>query len=359
MPCRAATMQAPQLHNSAVVAYRQGDLALAQQLFARALALNFAPSGKALFSVLIKHAAYSEAFTVAHQVLKLVPLDFAFAQYLLDELADYARLQQPSYQSLKNIAVGPISFVICSHRDARFASVQSVLARVMGSHPYELIRIADARSMNDGYARGLMQARYEQIVLCHDDIDILIPDFPQRLSVALEKFDLVGIAGTAQLSGDTLWHDGHPHLAGQVWQPSRTVAATAVFAHLATLNFGPELTPAQAVDGVFIATHRSLLNTVGFDQSQPGFHYYDLDLSYRNHRSGAKVGICQSLGVMHHSIGQIDDNWHRARAWFAAKYPELQRTASSTAKHWYECAVKLRDDALPLQQAINAFRALA
>lgn len=350
-------MQAQQLHNSAVMAYRQGDMASAEQTFARALALNFAPSGKALFSILIKRAAYPQAFAVAHQVLKLLPLDFAFTHYLLEELADYARQQRPTYESLTH-PVEPISFVICSHRDERFAQVEAVLVHAMRKRPYQLIRIADARSMNEGYALGLNQAQHEHIVLCHDDIDILIPDFPERLCAALAKVDLVGIAGTSLLNGDTLWHAGHPRLAGQVWQPSRQSLTPSPFANLATLNFGPDLSSAQAVDGVLIATRRSLLRRMGFDQSQPGFHYYDLDLSYRAHQSGARVAICQSLGVMHHSRGRIDAHWHRARAWFGAKYPNLQRLSTENpAQHWYECAVAQRDQAMHLQQTINQFRA--
>jgi glycosyltransferase involved in cell wall biosynthesis len=66
---------------------------------------------------------------------------------------------------------------------------------------FEVIQISDARSVCKGYNRGFAKTRGDIIIFCHDDIEIISPDFPARLLAHLRPHDVVGVAGTTQLIG--------------------------------------------------------------------------------------------------------------------------------------------------------------
>ena len=112
-----------------------------------------------------------------------------------------------------------ISIVICSNNDDRFAAVSRNLEQLLRGEPHEIIRIPDARSMGEGYVRGVGRSRGESFIFCHDDIQILSPDFAVRLREHLEQFDLVGVAGTDCLFRGKWVAAGRPHIFGQVTHP--------------------------------------------------------------------------------------------------------------------------------------------
>jgi hypothetical protein len=352
-------MQALELHNRAVGAYKSGDLSAAQTDFARAFDLGLVPAGKALISLKIMRNDFLQCFDVAHRIFKLAPLDFSFANYWLKEMAAYAHTRRPRYESLNSLDhLPPISFVSCSHLDARFQRFEQTLATTMRGRRFELIRIADAKTMSEGYARGLSLCQFEYVVLCHDDIEFVLPDFPERLHGALQNYDLVGIAGSKYLNNDSLWGAGHPYLSGQVYYPvQKTVDQPTPLAHAAVLSFDAATQNAQALDGVLLAGRRSIFEQIGFDANQPGFHYYDVDFSYRAHLLGMRVAVCNDLGILHSSRGAIGEAWHQARQWFAYKHQLPDHAANQVARHWYECEIVDNGHLLSFQQVINAFRA--
>jgi hypothetical protein len=72
----------------------------------------------------------------------------------------------------------PVTVVICSIDAAKFARVTENYRALFGARELEIIGIHDARSLADGYNRGIAQSRGENIILSHDDIEILTPDSP-------------------------------------------------------------------------------------------------------------------------------------------------------------------------------------
>jgi adenylate kinase len=93
----------------------------------------------------------------------------------------------------------PVSVVICSIDPAKFSRVSENYRALFGPRDLEIIGIHDARSLADGYNRGIAQSRGEHIILSHDDIEILTSDFADRIDRHLAQFDLIGIAGTTKL----------------------------------------------------------------------------------------------------------------------------------------------------------------
>ena len=216
-------------------------------------------------------------------------------------------------------ARGLLSVVACSIDPAKSAAFRGSLARSAGGE-YELVVIEDAKSLNEGYARGLARTRGEHVVLCHDDVEFLVDDVCARVAAHLERFALVGVVGTRVLSS-AAWVWGGPGV-NEGWLvhpgPNGGMAACVYGAN------GSPVAGAQAIDGLFMAGRRDALLSLGFDAATfDGFHFYDLDLSYRAHRAGLPVGICGDLLVLHFSSGTFGKEYARYARKFLEKYADL------------------------------------
>ena len=255
---------------------------------------------------------------------------------------------QADYQSL-------VSFVICSVNDDKFSRVGKQIERAMAGTPYEIIGIHDARSLCEGYNRGAARARGELLVFCHDDIEILDRHFRARLTHALAQFDVVGVAGTVQLSGRAWSWAGHPHLHGWVGQP---VEDSDPFA-LCVFGLGPVLAGGmQAIDGVLMATRRNIYTHLRFDEQRfDGFHFYDLDFSYRAYCAGLKVGVARDLLLFHLSYGSPDAAWHRYAEVFRDKHPELAAREQEVIGNYFAIKLATREELLRYCQALRALLA--
>ena len=91
--------------------------------------------------------------------------------------------------------------------------------RLAGEEPHEVVRVADARSLAEGYGRGIAQSRGDVLVLSHDDVEVISDDLPGRLRRHLGAFDLVGVAGTTRLAGPSWLSAGPPYIYGQIVHP--------------------------------------------------------------------------------------------------------------------------------------------
>jgi hypothetical protein len=245
------------------------------------------------------------------------------AQGLLECATQLARVSiaaPVSFRPAAPSASGCISFVVCSIDPRRLARLRSELDRNFRRGEFELVHIADARSLGEGYARGLTRARGDWLVFCHDDIGFLAGDFAVRLRRHLVAFDLVGVAGSDRLNGPA-WHwAGPPHTASWVClpRPDGGIVCGLLGAQ------APPLRDAQALDGVFLAGPRGTFERIGFDaETFDGFHFYDLDLSYRAYRQGLACAVASDLVIWHQSGGNFAASWQIYADRFVARFPEL------------------------------------
>ena len=215
-------------------------------------------------------------------------------------------------------AAVPVSVVICSIDAAKFARVSDNYRALYGAREVEIIGIHDARSLAEGYNRGIARARGEHLVLSHDDIEILTPDFADRLDRHLAQFDLIGVAGTTRL------------VTGK-WESARDPYALVVICapvpdsvgYVTVLRGGgPLVVPGiQALDGVFMAMRRDVAVAVPFDEALfDHFHLYDLDFSFRAYRAGFALAVCRDIVMIHQSIGKFDAVWADYRRRFETKH---------------------------------------
>jgi hypothetical protein len=214
-----------------------------------------------------------------------------------------------------------VSVVICSIDAAKFARVTANYRSLYGERELEIVGIHDARSLAEGYNRGIARSRGEVLILSHDDIEILTSDFAVRIDRHLGEFDLIGVAGTTRLVTGKWESAGDPYafLLISAPVPDSTGYVTVL------RGGGPLVVPQiQALDGVFMAMRRDVAVSVPFDEALfDHFHLYDLDFSFRAYQAGFALAVCRDIVLIHQSIGNFDAVWVKYRRRFEAKHRAL------------------------------------
>jgi len=170
------------------------------------------------------------------------------------------------------------------------------------------------------------------VVFCHDDLDLGPTPLGPPLQEALQRFDLVGVAGNQRHQmGQTAWwldpRNGqwdHPYLSGALKHGTPEDHQLSIY--------GPLPLPVQLLDGAFLAARAGVLQEaeLRFDARFP-FHYYDLDFCQTARRAGLHLGTWP-LDLIHASCGQPSGlAWSSAQQRYLDKWGEHAHAAPSTA----------------------------
>ncbi|MGH8675332.1 MAG: glycosyltransferase [Burkholderiales bacterium] len=211
-----------------------------------------------------------------------------------------------------------VSLVICSIHPERFDAVCANYRALLHDVPHEIIGIHDARSLCEGYNRGIRRASGEILVLSHDDVVMVTPDFAAKLLAHLTSHDLIGVAGTTRLIAGNWIDAGWPHLHGQIGSHISKPGSLMVTAYQIR---GATVPHAQALDGAFLAMRREVAERVTFDERTfDGWHLYDLDFVFSAHLAGLRTAVCNDLCLIHNSIGAYAEKWDYYVQRFVAKH---------------------------------------
>lgn len=219
-----------------------------------------------------------------------------------------------------------VSAIICSIRPDYFAAIKKKLVEQFAGHDVEVIGIHDATSLCEGYNRGASKAKGEVLIFCHDDIDTVHADFGERVLRHLSTHDVIGVVGASKLVNGDWGHSGPPHIHGQIIHRPPTETGNI---YLAVGLQSPMIDNVCALDGVFIATHRRVWETLRFDEeSFDGFHIYDIDFTWRAYEAGFRLAVPLDLLLIHFSTGQYDMKWQTYNMRFLKKFPQLSNLPS-------------------------------
>jgi GT2 family glycosyltransferase len=211
-----------------------------------------------------------------------------------------------------------ISIIICSIDDQKFTRVTDSLAQALGADSVEFIRVQDAKGLAEGYNRALPHAHGELIVFCHDDIEVLSPDFKDRLLGHMEQADLVGVAGASRVISGRWANACPPYIFGQIasFDPQTNLYGVWLWGTPAR-----RINHIEVLDGVFMCAKRQVAQAVPFDaQTFDGFHCYDLDFSFRAHQAGFRLAVGCDLLLLHWSTGNWNAQWQRYEEAFRQKH---------------------------------------
>lgn len=159
------------------------------------------------------------------------------------------------------------------------------------------------------------------LVLVHDDVVITDREWINKLHQGLEKYDVIGLAGTSEatIRQPCLWHimgprDKHTGTVNHV-----NFADNSTF----TTYFGK---PGRALilDGLFLAFNPKKIAQSGakFDETNPCVaHFYDIDFSLTCNKHKLKLGTI-NIQATHSSPGLRDftQDWKDGEQWFLNKF---------------------------------------
>ena len=211
------------------------------------------------------------------------------------------------------------SIIVCSNRPERAHAIRTHYETLFRDHAHEFILVDDPPSLCEGYTRGLSQSNGDAVIFSHDDIEFITADVGARLQRHLDEFDVVGIAGTTRLI-DGMWTSaGDPYCFMVVAYPEAGGLYSVRYAGKGPLC----VSDIQALDGCFLACRRTVATEVGFDsRAFDGFHFYDLDFTFRAYLRGFRMAVCRDIALIHASMGHLDEKWQRYRDRFEAKHRE-------------------------------------
>ncbi|MDR1462736.1 MAG: glycosyltransferase family protein [Azoarcus sp.] len=227
------------------------------------------------------------------------------------------------------------SIVICSINPLKFAEVSEMYESLLANFHFEIIGIRDARSLAEGYNRGLRQARGDIVIFSHDDILILDPNFAQKISARLQDFDILGFAGTRYLESEYWWKMDIPWASGAIANTHGDSINLSVW----NTDPWPVVDGIQAIDGLCIMARQETAREIGFDATVfDGFHLYDLDFSFSAWRASKKLGVCCDIPIIHASFGNFGEIHQKYARLFRAKHQNaLPCPSHSASPHKGRC----------------------
>jgi uncharacterized protein (TIGR03032 family) len=232
----------------------------------------------------------------------------------------------------------PLTIVSASRLTAEAFPAESLLGRSLRLPAHQAcdtrIHTANREPLGAIYNEALEQLHPESLVVfCHDDVWLGEACLRTPLLEALERFDLVGVAGSRRiLPGQPTWWlqpDGrtwdHPHLLGEIRHGDPGASEP--------IRFGPSPAPAMLLDGVFLAARAGTLQSAGvrFDPAFP-FHFYDLDLCRSALAAGLRLGVWP-LPLIHASPGAAGStDWQLGLECYRRKWePSLSASPSPSS----------------------------
>ncbi|MGF6371292.1 GT2 family glycosyltransferase [Paraburkholderia sp. RAU6.4a] len=219
-----------------------------------------------------------------------------------------------------------VSIIVNSYDDQRFKQFEARFLAKLDFPRVELIRIADAASMSEGYNRAAESATCHWLFFCHDDIGILGETSGAAFRDAMSASDVFGPCGTQRLVSGNWYDGGMPYNAGAVVAPD---PARRGEYRLELFGRSPKslVRRVQALDGLFIACKRQVFDAIrGFDELRlHGFHTYDIDFTFRAYLAGFDCVVTNNLLLLHDSnVSEFSEEklaaWERERNRFAQRF---------------------------------------
>ncbi len=87
-------------------------------------------------------------------------------------------------------------------------------------------------------------------------------------------------------------------------------------------SLGNQIDDVVLIDGLFIVINKkNIIET--FNEEIKGFHFYDVDFSFRNFIEDVKIGVMYDVRVTHKSIGATNEEWEKNRIIFSERHKDI------------------------------------
>lgn len=169
-----------------------------------------------------------------------------------------------------------ITIIYSTHKDEGYNSnFKSHLIKSVGLKNVQILEYVNHNEfpLSIVYNKGISEAKYDIIVCCHNDIKLengwgkkLLKDFSKN-----PDFGIIGKAGSCYFpSSGVYWEKMNQTMVGQVYhEPKGQKKWLSKYS-----NKFEFLIPVVTIDGLFISFNKNKVKHL-FDESIPGFHFYD------------------------------------------------------------------------------------
>lgn len=202
-------------------------------------------------------------------------------------------------------------------------SFVSMLKKTSGVSKIEILPVEnDGKfSLSKVYNDLIEKSENDIIVLCHDDIYFDSKNWASKVLNYFKRnpdYGILGVAGSTSLPSSGKWWEDFSKLKGIVnhehdgkkWESKYSASK------------GNQLDDVLLVDGLFIAINKKNIKH-NFNEEVKGFHFYDVDFSFRNYLEDVKIGVIYDVRVTHKSIGATNEQWEKNREEFALKFKDV------------------------------------
>lgn len=211
-----------------------------------------------------------------------------------------------------------LSIGYCSKKiDPEF---REYIEKSCGLHNVEVIPFENpgTYSLSEAYNIILEQSSNDIVVLCHDDIYFEKPNWGNKILKHFKRnpdYGIIGAAGSKYLPKSGMWWEINTEMFGIVNHEHQGKKWTSKYSE----SKGSKLDDTVIVDGLFIALNKNNIKR-NFNEDVKGFHFYDVDFSFRNFLEGVKIGVFYDVRITHKSIGQTNEEWDKNRISFTERY---------------------------------------
>ena len=178
--------------------------------------------------------------------------------------------------------------------------------------------VNNGESLTKVYNQLIKEAKYEIIVLCHDDILLMNKNWGSRIINHFKRhkdLGILGVAGSKSLPSSAKWWENPKTMYGRVHHTHEGKTWLSAYSK----DLGNQIDDVVLVDGLFFAIYKDRIKK-DFDETVEGFHFYDVDFCFRNYLDGVRIGVCYDVRVNHMSIGKTNDEWENNRVMISKKY---------------------------------------
>ena len=173
-------------------------------------------------------------------------------------------------------------------------------------------------SLTQIYNKAIEQSKNDILILCHDDIYFEKNNWGQKILKHFKRnseYGILGVAGSTKLPKSGMWWEDRTKMKGIVNHENNGKKWESKYSD----NLGNQIDDVVLVDGLFIAINKKIIKEK-FNEDVKGFHFYDVDFSFRNFMKDVNIGVIYDIRITHKSIGQTNEQWEKNRREFAEKY---------------------------------------
>lgn len=211
-----------------------------------------------------------------------------------------------------------ISVLINSRDPAKSARIHAHYTELLSRHDHEIIIVPNAKSMAEGYNRAFRQVspRCSTVIYSHDDIEVCRDKLPQHLEELMSHYgnDVVGVAGAHRIIGPSWIQAGPPYIDGGVIHATPRCFSVCLYGSQRCLG------SPVAMDGLFLACRRNVVERLGGWDERFGWHCADVDFTYRASDAEFDLCIADTIPIIHASGGNFGEAWAIDAAKFMAKH---------------------------------------